>query len=287
MRRPYVVPLPGGRSLALGERTLVMGILNVTPDSFADGGLYADTGRAIEAGLRMVAQGADLLDVGGESTRPGAVAVPVDEEQRRVLPVIAGLARQTSVPISVDTYKAEVAAAAIDCGATIVNDISGLRFDAAMGAVAARHRVGLVLMHTRGRPANMYAQADYTDVVTEVARELQDSIALALEAGVRREAIVLDPGIGFAKRAPHSLELLARLDDPALLALDRPLLVGPSRKSFLRQAIGELPPAERDWATAASVAAAILGGAHILRVHRVEEMVQVARVTDEILKYRR
>jgi dihydropteroate synthase len=282
MRRTYTLSLPDGRSLSLGERTLVMGILNVTPDSFADGGLHVEPGRAIDAGLAMVESGADIIDVGGESTRPGADEVPADEEQRRVLPVIQGLARQVTVPISIDTWKGEVAQAALDAGAVIVNDISGLQFDPGLAGVVAQTRAALVLMHSRGRPAVMARHATYRDVVGEVAAELQARLEAAERAGISRDAVILDPGIGFAKGAGHSVTLVARLDAPPLRALGRPWLVGPSRKSFLGAAIGDRPVQERDWATAAAVTAAILHGAHVVRVHRVAEMVQVARVADMI-----
>jgi dihydropteroate synthase len=278
------VPLPGGKTLELGSRTLVMGILNVTPDSFSDGGRLHNAAAAVDAGLRMVEQGADLLDVGGESTRPGARAVSVDDERRRVLPVVAGLAGRVPVPISVDTYKAAVADEALAAGAVMVNDISGLRYEPALGAVAARHRAAIVLMHTRGRPAAMYEQATYHAVVDEVLDELRESVAFATGAGIAREAIVIDPGLGFAKEAAHSYEALARLD--AFAELGRPILVGPSRKSFLARALGgTVPPPARDWATAAAVTAGVLAGAHIVRVHAVAEMVQVVRVADEIRRY--
>jgi len=281
-RRAYVVPLPGGRELALGSRTLVMGIINVTPDSFSDGGLRFDPGAAVEAGLAMAEAGADILDIGGESTRPGADPVDPAEERRRVLPVVSALARQARVPLSVDTYKAEVAADALAAGASIVNDISGLRYEPALAPVAAGAGAALVLMHTRGRSKAMYEAARYESVADEVAAELRESIERAIEGGVPREAIIVDPGLGFAKRAEHSFEALARLDAPALMALDRPWLVGPSRKSFLTSATGPLPPAERDWATAAAVAVAVLLGAHIVRVHRVAEMAQAVRVADRV-----
>ncbi len=282
-RRLYALPLPDGRVLELGERTLVMGILNVTPDSFADGGRYLDAGRAVEAGLAMAATGADVLDVGGESTRPGAAPVEADEERRRVIPIVQALAAQLRIPISVDTYKADVAAAAVDAGAVMVNDVSGLQADPRMGPAVARCRAALVVMHSRGASADMYARAAYDDVCAEVAGELGDAVRRAEESGVVREAIVIDPGIGFAKRAVDSLALLSGLDHPALVALDRPFLVGPSRKSFLTKALGDVPPPRREWGTAAAVTAAILAGAHIVRVHGVAEMAQVARVADELL----
>jgi dihydropteroate synthase len=282
MGRPYSVPLPDGRCLSLGERTLVMGIVNVTPDSFADGGQCFDHGRAVEAALAMAAAGADLLDFGGESTRPGAAEIPPAEELARVIPVVAAVARQVSTPVSIDTSKAAVATAALDAGAVIVNDVSALQADPAMAGIVATRRAAVVLMHMRGRPRNMQQHAQYTSVVDEVAAELAARVEGALRAGVPREAVILDPGIGFAKRAEHSAELLARLDAPPLRALDRPWLLGVSRKSFLTRAVGDQPPPDRDWGTAAAVTAAVLAGAHVVRVHRVPEMVQVVRVADMI-----
>jgi dihydropteroate synthase len=279
-RRHYTIPLPHRPPLQLGARTLVMGILNVTPDSFADGGSHFDVERAVQAGIRMAAEGADIIDVGGESTRPGADALPEDEELRRVLPVIERLARQVAVPLSIDTYKASVARAAIDRGATIVNDISGLQYDARLGEVAAASGAALVLMHTRGRSSGMYARAVYEDVARDVVRELAEAIDRATRAGVPREAIVVDPGFGFAKRAEHSYGILARLE--SLRSLDRPILSGPSRKSFLKDALGEREPSAREWGTAAAVTASVLFGAHIVRVHGVRHMVDVVRVADRI-----
>jgi dihydropteroate synthase len=285
-RRRFTVPLAGGRSLAVGERTLVMGIINVTPDSFSDGGELFESDRAVEAGVRMAAEGADLLDVGGESTRPGADALTEEEERRRVLPVIEALAQRVSIPISVDTYKAAVADAALSAGAAMVNDVSGLRYDPELGRVVTRRGASLVVMHTRGRSRDMYRQASYHDVVAEVLDELRESIAFATGAGVPADRILVDPGLGFAKEAAHSYEALARLDE--FSELGRPIVVGPSRKSFLGRAVGgAVPAAERDWATSGAVAAAVLAGAHIVRVHAVAPMVQVARVTDEIRKYHR
>jgi dihydropteroate synthase len=285
-RRRFTLPLTAGRSLALGERTLVMGIINVTPDSFSDGGVLFDAEHAVEAGVRMEAEGADLLDVGGESTRPGAQALSEADERARVLPVIEALVTRVSIPVSVDTYKAGVADAALSAGASIVNDISALRYDPALGPVVAKHGVPLVLMHTRGRSHDMYQHASYHDVVGEVLDELRESLAFAARAGIPRERLLIDPGLGFAKEAPHSYEVLARLDE--FSELGRPLLVGPSRKSFLTKVVGRtVPPTERDWATSAAVAASVLAGAHIVRVHAVAAMVQVVRVTDEIRKYHR
>jgi len=283
LRPRFAVPLPDGRTLRLGERTLVMGVLNVTPDSFSDAGAFDDPGRAVDAALAMAEAGADLIDVGGESTRPGAEPVEVDEEIQRVVPVIEAFARQSYLPVSVDTYKAVTAEAALDAGATIVNDVSGLRADPDLAGLVAARRAALVLMHHRGRSADMYRHAHYESVVAEVARELGEGLEIARRAGVPGDAVILDPGLGFAKRAEHSLDMLAALDAAPLRALGRPWLVGPSRKSFLDAALGaSVAPPDRDWATAAAVTAAILLGAHVVRVHRVPEMVQVARVADMI-----
>ncbi len=282
-RQAYTVPLAGGRCLELGPRTLVMGVINITPDSFAESAPSIDPSRALERALEAQESGADILDLGAESTRPGSDAVPAVEERRRLLPVLRALAHRLRVPVSVDTRKADVARAALDEGAAIVNDISGLRYDAALGGVVAAAGAGLVVMHMRGTPRDMYGRAAYADVAGEVTAELQESLELAARAGVARDAIIVDPGIGFAKQAAQSFEMLARLE--ALAVLDRPVLVGTSRKSFLRAAIGDRPAAERDWATAASVAAAVLGGAHIVRVHAVAEMAQVVKVVDEIVRY--
>jgi dihydropteroate synthase len=279
-RQHFVVPLPGGRALELGPRTLVMGILNVTPDSFADGGLRFDPERAIADGRRMIDDGADIVDVGGESTRPGAAPVSAEDELRRVLPVVRGLAARGRVPISIDTYKAVVAREAVAAGASIVNDISGLQYDLDLGRAMADTGAAVILMHTRGRSSQMYELAVYADVVREVRAELQAAVDRAVAAGVRPESIIVDPGFGFAKRAEHSYAALAGL--PEFAALGRPILSGPSRKSFLQLAIGERPPPGREWATAAAVTASVLLGAHIVRVHGVREMVDVVRVADRI-----
>ena len=278
------MPLAAGGSLALGDRVLVMGVINATPDSFSDGGRLLDPAQAIAAGVRMVDEGADLLDVGGESTRPGAAQVDEEEERRRVVPVIDGLVSQVRVPISVDTYKAATAEAALQAGAALVNDVSGLRYDPALAGIVASRRAAIVLMHTRGRSHDMYAQASYHDVVAEVLDELRESIAFATAAGISADRIIVDPGLGFAKEARHSYEALARLD--AFTELGCPMLIGPSRKSFLAKPLGgTVAASERDWATAAAVTAAVLGGAHIVRVHAVREMVQVVRVAEEIRRY--
>ncbi len=282
----FTVTLPGGARLALGGRTLVMGILNVTPDSFSDGGLVAGTDEAVAAGERMVKEGADLLDVGGESTRPGAEAVRAEEELARVLPVIERLVRCVDVPVSVDTYKAAVADAALQAGASVINDVSGLRYEPELAPVVADSGAAIVLMHTRGRSRDMYEQASYHDVVAEVRDELRESVVFATASGIPRGRILIDPGFGFAKEAPHSYEALARLDE--FDELDLPVLVGPSRKSFLAQALeARVEPSRRDWATAAAVTSAVLSGAHVVRVHAVAHMVQVVRVAEQIRRYHR
>jgi dihydropteroate synthase len=259
-----------------------MAVINLTPDSFSETAPSVDPVRALDAAQAAEAEGADILDLGAESTRPGAAAVDADEELRRLLPVLRAIAARCSLPISVDTTKAAVARAALDDGAAIVNDISGLRYDPSLGRVVAEAGAGLVVMHMRGRPAEMYREAVYADVGVEVRDELAGCLVAAEAAGVAREAIIVDPGLGFAKRPEHSYALLARL--PELALLDRPILVGTSRKSFLTRALGDVPPPARDWGTAASVAIAVLQGAHIVRVHAVGEMVQVARVADEIVR---
>ena len=257
-----------------------MAVVNVTPDSFADAGLRFDPATAVADALRMVEAGADLLDIGGESTRPGAEAIPADEELRRVLPVLEGLRGRVDVPLSIDTYKAEVADRALELGADIVNDVSGLSHDAGLAGVVARRRAAIVLMHNRGRSSEMYRLATYGDVVREVVAELGEALQRAEAGGIARDRVVVDPGLGFAKRAAHTLELLARLGE--LAALARPILVGPSRKSFLKAGLGDVPPGARVWGTAAAVTTAVLLGAHIVRVHDVAEMLQVVRVADAI-----
>ncbi len=279
-RKRYAIPLSGRAPLDLGRRTLIMGIVNVTPDSFADGGRRLDTARAVADGLQMIGDGADILDIGGESTRPGADPVTADEELRRVLPVVEALAGDLRVPVSIDTYKAVVAREAIARGATIVNDVSGLQYDDGLAAVVAASGAAIVLMHNRGRSRDMYREAVYDDVVGEIVRELEAAIGRAVAAGIPRESVMVDPGLGFAKRAEHTWESLAGLD--RLAALDCPILVGPSRKSFLTSATGDRRPSDRDWGTAAAVTAGVIGGAHIVRVHGVREMADVVRVADRL-----
>jgi dihydropteroate synthase len=279
-RQAFTSPLPGRSPLALGTRTLVMGIVNVTPDSFSDGGEAYEPGLAIDRVLAMEASGADVVDIGAESTRPSADPIDAAEEWQRLRPVLKALSGRVRIPLSVDTYRADTARRAIDEGVAIVNDVSGLGYDPGLGRIVAARGAALVLMHTRGRSRDMYQEAHYGDVTTEVTRELQRSVERAVGQGIPLERLIVDPGLGFAKRASHSLTALAHTERFA--ALGRPLLVGPSRKSFLTAAIGDRPPTEREWATAAAVTTAILGGAHIVRVHRVPEMVDVVRVADAI-----
>ena len=277
----WELSLPGGRTVALGDRVRIAGVLNVTPDSFSDGGLWLDTGRAVAHGLELLEQGADLLDVGAESTRPGggvygagAAEVSADEETGRLLPVLRGLRERTAAPISVDTRKAAVARAALDAGADLVNDVS-LLGDPAMAATAAAAGCPLILMHSRGDVRTMQSQIRFDDVLNEVRDELRDAMAAAERAGVAREQIVLDPGIGFGKTAEQNLLLIRRLD--AFAALGRPLMVGASRKSFIGHLTGE-PAARRIAGSLAAAAWAELGGAALLRVHDVPETFQFLRV---------
>ena len=285
-RRRYLLQLPGGKTLALGDRTLIMGIINVTPDSFSDGGQLLDVQQAVDAGVRMAEAGADLLDIGGESTRPGANPTPGGEERRRILPVIEALTSRVKIPISVDTYKATTAAAALDAGASLVNDVSGLRYEPELAGVVAERKVPIILMHTRGRSRDMYQQAVYHEVVDEVLDEIRESMAFAAGSGISKDQMLVDPGLGFAKEPVHSFEVLARLHQ--FSELGRPLVVGPSRKAFLAKPLGrDVAALARDWPTAAAVATAVLASAHIVRVHAVREMLEVARVADEIRKYHR
>ncbi|MEO6222013.1 MAG: dihydropteroate synthase [Vicinamibacterales bacterium] len=280
-RAIYDVLLPNGQRLRLGERTYVMAIVNVTPDSFSDGGLRADPEVAVRDALRMVDEGADLLDSGGESTRPGAAPLDLEEEWRRVGPVLEALRNRVHVPLSIDTYKAEIARRAIDAGASIVNDISGFTYDPPIASVVAERGAVAILMHNRGRSASMYERARYGEVVTEVRAELEARVASAEAAGVPRSHLMVDPGLGFAKHPAQTIEIMAGLE--SLASLGCPVVSGPSRKSFLQAAIGERPPEGRVWGTAAAVAASIWLGAHVVRVHDVAAMMDVARVTDALV----
>jgi dihydropteroate synthase len=270
--------------LDLGRRTHVMGILNVTPDSFSDGGLHFGRQTAIESGIQMVKDGADILDIGGESTRPGSEPVPLEEELRRTIPVIEELSRSVAVPISIDTYKAEVAQKALEAGASMVNDISGLRFDPDMPKTVARHNIPAVMMHIKGRPRDMQQNPRYEALIPEIMDYFRISIRLARKFGIPDNMMIIDPGIGFGKTFDHNLEILNNLEQFTLL--EKPLLIGPSRKSFLGKILGDAPAAERLEGTAAAVAVSIMKGANIIRVHDVKEMVKVARVTDAIHRER-
>jgi dihydropteroate synthase len=272
------------RKLRLGDRTLVMGVLNVTPDSFSDGGRFFDAKRAVQHALTMQHDGADIIDIGAESTRPGAVEISAGEELRRLLPVLEALRGKLRIPISVDTQKAAVAEIALGAGAELINDISGLRNDQRIAEVAAKHGAPLILMHMRGTPRTMQKGPFARDVMKDVRERLRESVAMAREAGVPKTQIVIDPGIGFGKNYAQNYELLAKL--PELAKLGYPLAVGTSRKGFLGATLvknGKPAPVEdRIWGTAATVAASILNGAHIVRVHDVAEMKQVAAVADSV-----
>ena len=280
--------IAGDRRLPIGARTLIMGILNVTPDSFSDGGQFFSLDKAIAHAERMIAEGADILDVGGESTRPGGAAiVSADEEQNRVLPVISQLAKRFRVPISVDTTKASVARAALDAGAAIVNDISALRFELELANEVARSGAGLVLMHSRGTPGGLHGLEPVADIIEEVTSSLRNSIEIAEQRGVKRESIVIDPGIGFGKSQEQNIELIAKLDQIVAAFPDLPVLIGTSRKSFLGRILADengepAPPAQRLHATMASTTAALLKGAQIIRVHDVKEGLETAEVIDAI-----
>jgi dihydropteroate synthase len=269
-----------GFDLDLTKKTHVMGILNITPDSFSDGGMHFDTQTAIDSGLQMVDDGADIIDIGGESTRPGSEPVLLEEELRRTIPVISALSRKVSVPISIDTYKAEVARKALDAGASIVNDISGLRFDPDMPKVIAERKIPIVMMHIKGRPRDMQQNPVYQALVPEVMDYFRISIRLAKKFGVPDNMMILDPGIGFGKTFSHNLQILNNLEQFTLL--EKPLLVGPSRKAFLGKILNDAPALERREGTAAAIVVAIMKGADIVRVHDVKEMAKVAKVVDAI-----
>ncbi len=261
-----------------------MGILNVTPDSFTDGGKFFTKDSAVEHGLRMAEDGADIIDVGGESTRPGSDFVEINEEIRRTIPVIEELARRTKIPISIDTYKAGVAERALDAGASIVNDISGLRFDPEMAKVVAKSGVPVIVMHIKGTPKDMQVNPVYEALIPEIIDYLRTSMRTAVDAGVRDDRLILDPGIGFGKTFQHNLEILKNLREFTLLG--KPLAVGPSRKAFLGKILNDAPPSERLEGTAAAVAVSVMNGADIVRVHDVKEMAKVARVADAIKRGR-
>ncbi|HXU36526.1 MAG TPA: dihydropteroate synthase [Blastocatellia bacterium] len=280
MRKPFIIKLRNGQSISLGERTNIVGVLNVTPDSFSDGGVAFEPERAIARALEMQSEGADIIEIGGESTRPGSVRLSASEELSRVLPVLRGLAARLNIPIAIDTYKSEVAKAAISEGASIINDVSALRFDPAIADVAREERAALVLMHMRGDPETMQKLAPSADIFAEIESDLGIAIGISQSRGVDLDQLVIDPGIGFGKTLDQNLAILNNLD--RFESFDLPLMIGTSRKSFIGRLTGKTE-GERIMGTAASVAAAIMRGAHIVRVHDVKEIVDVVRVTDALL----
>ncbi|MEO7674836.1 MAG: dihydropteroate synthase [Pyrinomonadaceae bacterium] len=269
------------RKLSL-EKTLVMAILNVTPDSFSDGGKFADLDAALKESEKLIAEGADIIDIGGESTRPGSERVSAEVEIARVVPVIEAITARFDTPISIDTTKSIVAKAAVEAGAEIINDISGLRFDASIADVAAKYATGLILMHSRGEFETMHAQPPVEDIMAEVAADLRRAITAAEASGVRPESIVLDIGIGFGKTVEQNLELIAKLDRLVIEFEQFPVLVGTSRKSFIGTLLGDAPPAARLGGSLASIAIAVWNGAKIVRVHDVKETVESLKIVDAI-----
>jgi len=273
--------------MPMNERTLIMGILNVTPDSFSDGGQFFSLDAALAEAEKMISEGADIIDVGGESTRPGGEPVSFDEEIKRVVPVIEALSRRFETPLSVDTTKSEVARAALDAGAAVVNDVSALRFDFYIADAVARAGAGLVLMHSRGTPATMHRLPPVAEIMEEVVSSLRASVRMAERRGVKHESIVIDPGIGFGKSQEQNLELIARLDELIAAFPDYPLLIGTSRKSFIGRILADssgtpAPASERLYGTLATIAISVLKGAHIVRVHDVKATRDAVRIADLI-----
>jgi dihydropteroate synthase len=262
------------------QRTYIMGILNVTPDSFSDSGFYFNKEHAVERAIQMQEEGADIIDIGGESTRPGSEPVDVSEEIRRVVPVIKALAKNLEVPVSIDTYKSEVADAAISEGASVVNDISGLRFDKKMPGLVAENKLPVVVMHIKGAPKNMQKNPSYRSLIPEIMDYLTGSITIARDAGVQDNKIVIDPGIGFGKTAEHNLQIIRDLKE--FRGFEKPILLGPSRKAFIGRSLGDLPVTERLEGTASAIAIGIFNGANIVRVHDINTMKRVAKIADAI-----
>jgi dihydropteroate synthase len=269
------------RILDLSSRTHLMGILNVTPDSFSDGGEFFQVEDAVKQGVRMAEEGADIIDVGGESTRPESDPVTIEEELSRVIPVIEALSKEIDIPISVDTYKSEVAKKALDAGAEMINEISALRFDPQMKKIAAERQVPIVIMHIKGTPKNMQENPYYDDVIEEIIEYLRESMRLAKDTGIQKENIIIDPGIGFGKRLEDNINILKNLNKFSIL--DCPILIGPSRKSFIGKLL-DLPVEERLEGSLAALTVSIMNGANIVRVHDVEESKRVACLVDTILK---
>ncbi|MDA8170094.1 MAG: dihydropteroate synthase [Nitrospiraceae bacterium] len=277
-------PSSPAKELDFSKRTCIMGVLNVTPDSFSDAGMFYSGQKAVSHALRMAGEGAGIIDIGGESTRPGSEPLPADEELKRVIPVIEAIRKQSPVPISIDTYKADIARRAVEAGASIINDISGMRFDPLMPQVAASLGVPVVLMHIKGTPRDMQKEPVYEALIPEILDYLRESIRIAEDAGVHADRIIIDPGIGFGKTFDHNLEILKNLG--LFTGLGKPVLVGASRKAFIGRILGGAPPLERLEGTLAAHTAAILNGASIIRAHDVKEAVRAARVADAIKRGR-
>lgn len=282
IKRPDLDMAVKGFRLAFSEKTYVMGVLNVTPDSFSDGKKFFDTKKAIVRGLEMASEGADIIDVGGESTRPGAPDVSAREEMSRVAPVIWSLRKKIDIPISIDTRKASVAEEALGAGADIVNDVSGLRHDRAMAAVVARTGAALIIMHMKGTPQDMQNSPSYRDLINEIIGGLRESINIAKGAGIKEGKTIIDPGIGFGKTLGHNLEIINRLEE--FKALGRPICIGISRKSFIGRILNISDTDKRLAGSIAASVIAITGGANIIRAHDVKETCEAARITDSILK---
>jgi dihydropteroate synthase len=269
----------GNHSLNLGNKTHIMGVLNVTPDSFSDGGLYIQRDKAIEQGIAMAHEGADIIDIGGESTRPYSETVPCDKEIARVIPVIEALSKDIKIPISIDTCKAKVAVEAMKAGASMINDISALRFDPEMASVVAEAGVPVILMHMQGTPGDMQKNPTYDNLIQEILDFLRDAIERAVKAGIRKDLIIIDPGIGFGKTFHHNLEIIKELKQ--FSSLERPILLGTSRKAFIGHIL-QNEPDERDTGTMATVSAGVLNGAHIVRVHDVKRTLETVKIIDAI-----
>jgi dihydropteroate synthase len=272
-----------GNVLDLDVKTRIMGVLNVTPDSFSDGGQYFETHTAIERGITMAREGADIIDVGGESTRPYSQKITAKEELDRVIPVIEALGKELAIPISIDTCKGEVAQAALSAGASMINDISALRFDPDMASIAAEAGVPVILMHMKGMPATMQQNPTYGDLIPEIFDFLEDAIARSVSAGIKRDLIIVDPGIGFGKTFDHNLKIIKELSRFA--ALESPILLGTSNKAFIGHILGK-EAHERDTGTMATVAYGVINGAHIVRVHHVRKAVETVRMVEAIKKGR-
>jgi len=269
-------------TLDFNKKTYIMGVVNITPDSFSDGGLFLDKEKAFRHALKLAEDGADIIDIGGESTRPGSEPVSASEEIRRTIPVIEAISKHISVPVSIDTYKAEVAKAALDAGASIVNDISGLRLDPEMPKIVAQYGVPVIIMHIKGRPRDMQKNPVYEALIPEIMDYLRISIRLAAKFNIPDDRIIIDPGIGFGKTIKHNLEIIKNLREFTLMG--KPVVIGVSRKAFIGKILGDVPSSERLEGTAAAVAISILNGANIVRVHDVKEMARVAKVADAIKK---